>query len=261
MLRLQAEDSQKAWEKLNELFICDPAKVLEDGGNFTSNELITYNAFIEIKEGKIDPEFDFNDLFGYKTMKWNSLISNYMDLDELDLVKSRIQVREGKKQNKYTETMKFYNKHIQGKGCLNSITFHKRNKELYPVLCVSIRASEITKRLIFDLLLIQRIGEYVYGDDAHFSVEISCPNMYMVVESGICYHTHKSIKKMVRKIEDPHQFTVNCLKKLKHFLKVDVDTINYKVHKRTIFQLQRPNGIPLSGTTPLIAKNLFLPNQ
>jgi len=263
MLRITAGDSQEAWEKINELFLLDPNSILVNGGNYAANELIAYNAFIEIKEGKIDENFNFNDLFGYKLMKWTSLVGNYISMNELDVVRSRIHVRESKKQNKYTETMKFTNKHGHGKGCLNSITFHKRNKELYPYLCVNIRASEITKRLIFDLLLVQRIGEYIYGEDSHFSVEIFCPNMYMVIESGIMYHSHKNLKKLHKKSKTlvPHKFTDLCLAKLKTYLKIDVNTVSYKVHQRTIKQLQRIDGVPISGSTPIIAKNLKLPNQ
>jgi hypothetical protein len=252
--------AQEAWEKINEWFIIEGAKIAEKSGNLSGNEITAYNVFFRAEEGRIDPDFDFGNMFGYRNAKWTSLVGNYVDNDELDIVKARIQTRETKKQNKYTETMKFHNSHGHGKGCLNSITFHKRNKELYPTLCMNLRASEVTKRLIVDLLLAQRIGQYIYGENAHFAIEFFCPNTYQVVESGIMYHSHKNLKKLIRKKGDVDNniYTRRCLDKLIQFLKIDIDKVSYKVHKRTIRQIQRENGIPLSGDKPMLAKQLWL---
>lgn len=252
--------SQEAWEGLNEWFIIQGDKIPNKAGNLSGNELIAYNVFFRVDFGIIDPDFDFGNMFGYRHAKWNGLVKNYVNQNELDLVRSRVQIRESKKQNKYTETMKFHNSHGHGKGCLNSITFHKRNKEIYPTLCMNLRSSEITKRLIVDLLLAQRIGQYVYGEKAHFALEFFCPNTYQVVESGIMYNSHKDIKKFFKKQKGSKDnlYSKRILDKLKSYLKIDVNTVSYKVHKRTINQIQRKDGIPLSGDKPMLAKNLWL---
>ena len=260
MHRFYFKTSQEAWEGINEWFITKGDKIAAESGNLSGNELTAYNVFFRAEEGVIDPNFDFGNMFGYKTAKWTGLVRNYINQEELDLVRSRVQFREMKKQSKYTETMKFHNSHGHGKGCLNSITFHKRNKELYPTLCMNLRASEVTKRLIVDLLLAQRIGQFVYGEKSHFAVEFFCPQTYQVVESGIMYHSHKNLRRLIRNNADPENntYTRRCLDKLKEFLSIDIDTVSYKVHKRTIRQIQRKKGIPLSGNHPMLAKNLWL---
>lgn len=96
----------------------------------------------------------------------------------------------------------FNNHHDNGKQCLIAATFSKRFGEDIPVITMVIRASEITKRLIFDFLLIQRMAEYVYGPEQSVQINLFATQMYGNVETLLMYHTHKPLKKVLKGAEE-----------------------------------------------------------
>lgn len=70
-------------------------------------------------------------------------------------MRSRIRQMKVKYNQNYNVSYIFNNKHDNGKQCLIAATFSKRFQEDIPVITMVLRASEITKRLMFDLLLVQ----------------------------------------------------------------------------------------------------------
>lgn len=85
----------------------------------------------------------------------------------------------------------------------NCCDFSKRFQEDIPVITMVIRASEITKRLIFDFLLIQRMAEYVYGPDQSVQINLFATQMYGNVETLLMYSAYKPLKKVIKGIDNP----------------------------------------------------------
>lgn len=263
-LNLNCSTSQQAWEKLNEYMFLNELELKDKGAGRDGNVTISYDNFIFIKKAWVDPSFDFGKMFGHRIQKWTHLVKNYVDMNYLNILKEDIQTRESKKQKVYQVTKHFTNSFENGKDCLISLTFSRRLDSPIPVLVFHIRASEITKRLLWDFLLIQRMGEYVYGDK-EFSIVLYCPMAYLNVEAFTMYHNHRSIKRILKLQygdnykESLKPFQQRVLGVLNKFLKCDPMSISYKSHRRAVKQLQKDeNGHPLSGDRPLLAGNLFL---
>lgn len=187
--------SQEAWEGLNEYFIYQEEKIVKRQGTRTGNQLIAYDTFVDISKLWMDPKLDFNKLFNYKKNKWVTLVNNYVDRNYLDIVKMDVKTREAKRDNTYNVSYQFQNNHNHGKGCLLSITFSRRPYFPDPLLIVHLRSSEIVKRLGLDFLLVQRIAEYVYGEDVNAGAKFYFPNMYTMSETSILYEIHNPIDK------------------------------------------------------------------
>lgn len=254
MIRLKFPTSQKAWEGLNEMFITqfyhdpDIKKYLLNGAELSINDV-----FVVIENSWVDPEFDFGSLCDYKMQKWATLVRNYVSKKELNMLKYKVNTREDKKQLKYTESILFTNSHGNGKGCLLSATFIKR-KEGRIISCV-IRASEITKRLLLDLLLIREMGEYVYGKGVEFKVNLVIYNMYQIAEFATLYEMRNKISSFTKGVNEP--YTKRVLDRLKYFKEVAIEEVKYKVHQRCVRSLQKTkDGKPLSGNQGLKAKTL-----
>ncbi len=245
--------SQAAWEGLNEYFLLQETDIKKRQGTVSGSLMIAYDTLVRIRKLRVDPEFDFGKTFNYRIQKWNTLVSNYVDLNLLDLVKLEVQKREAKRDSNYNIAFLFDNTHASGKGCLLSLTFSRRNYADNPILIVSLRSSEIVKRLNFDFLLIQRIGEYVYGTKAHISAHIYIPNMYTVPEVSAMYHKHKDIEKMLAEVEELSPFQKKTLATLTKFKDIDIDKIAYKIHQRAAKVLQGHGDLK-----PLLAKDLHL---
>lgn len=266
--------SQQCWEFLNESFISYNSQTFKPHNHYLNgSELALYDVLINIEKAYINPNFDFGRMFDYKKQKWSSLVKNYVNLEELNRVKKAVQAREAKKQIRYTEGMAFYNNHKNGKGCLLSITFVKRHQKV--ILACVIRSSEITKRLMMDLLLIQRIGEEVYGNN-DFGIQLFCHNMYQVAEFAVTYNIHKPIfrtpgseeesvmkksaKYYAENTDHYNKYTTKVANVFRKFMTIDISTVKYKVHRRSIRQLQTKKGKPISGCLPLKVKNLKIHN-
>ena len=254
--------SEAAWAGLNRYFITREEEIVERGGVRAGTQMISHNIFLKIRKAYIDPEFDFGYMFGYKKQKWTRLIANYVNLNYLDLVKAEVLSRESKNQANYNVSFIFDNAHVTGHGCLINLTFIRRSKQMYPILQFTLRSSEITKRLIFDFLLIQRMGEYVLGENKHFAVEVFLPNSFTTCEGVVMMDNYFNISKLhSKRLKDGKvigPFFNKTLAILDKFKNVDVDSIRYKVHQRSVKQLQKIEGVPISNTPHLKVKDLFI---
>lgn len=264
VLKFNCPDSQKAWEDINEFMFIHEDKLKKAGAGRDGNVSIAYDVFMFIEKAWVDPSFDFGMMFGHRIQKWTHLVKNYVDMNYLNIVREDIQTRESKKQKVYQVTKHFSNSFDNGKDCLISLTFSRRLGNKLPVLIFHIRASEITKRLLWDFLLVQRMGEYVYGNN-EFSIILYCPMAYLNAEAFTMYHNHVSIKKLLKSHYGKDY--KNCLQPfqqrvlgiLNKFLRCDPMSISYKSHRRAVKQLQKDeNGKPISGDRPLLAGDLFL---
>lgn len=219
----------EAWEKLNEAFLNPKGTNI----NFISGHgaLYAYDLVIGIKDPKVDPDFDFGRHFNYTSSKWRSLVANYIDKEELKLIRDEITTEENKRSSSkvYNLALQFTNKHGHGKNCLLSMVFSRRICCVNPTISVFLRASEVTKRLICDLLLFQRIGEFVYGD-IPFRLVIHFNQIFNDDTVLLMYHVHKSITNMSWKIDDERANAL--LNRLIELEQIDPESIKYKVHRR-----------------------------
>ena len=198
---LEFATSQEAWEKLNEAFLRLDPVLFDKGATANSGVAVAYNVFIKIRKAWVDPDFDYGRCFNYKETKWTSLLNNYIDFNKLDLLRSKLRILKNKYNQNYNVTYMFNNHHDNGKQCLIAATFSKRFQEDIPVITMVIRASEITKRLIFDFLLIQRMAEYVYGPDQSVQINLFATQMYGNVETLLMYSAYKPLKKVIKGID------------------------------------------------------------
>tara|TARA_B000000460_G_scaffold249598_1_gene231752 strand:- start:13531 stop:14301 length:771 start_codon:yes stop_codon:yes gene_type:complete len=255
---LNFKTSQEAWEGLNAFFLNKSEFIFNKGlGAFVSGQVVMYDVDVKIEEPKVSPDFDFGNTFGYRKQKWSGLVNNYLDQESLGNFIGRVLEAENiKKQKNYNISMAFSNNHDHGKNCLLSLTAIRRNMYELPILNFTLRSSEITKRLLMDLLLIQRIGEEIYPN---FTINMKVINMYQDPEAFCMFDSFKPIKSILEIECKKTHYQKKITRILRKFKTVDIKEIKYKVHKRCVRQLQRPNGIPLSGDRPMYAKELKLP--
>ena len=216
MRKFKFKNSMEAWESINELFLRRGRGVIAKG-----SQAYLYDVMMFIEEPIVDPNFDMGRNFNYTGAKWASLVKNYIDLEELKRVK--LEVAECKKKV-YNIPYTFTNNHSNGKNCLLSMVFSKREGTKTPNISVFMRASEVTKRLICDLLLIQRVGEYVFGGDK-FTVTFIFNQMFNEDHVLFMYTVHKPM--VLIKGVDPH-----LLGSYTEFIKKTPEQIKYKVHRR-----------------------------
>lgn len=260
--------SQQAWEDINEYIFLKEQHLKSIGEGRDGNASICYDSAIFIDKAWVDPKFDFGKMFGYRIQKWSHLVNNYVNRENIKAIKKDIDYREGRKQRVYNVTTHFTNAHDNGKDCLISLTFSKRLGKDKPVLVFHTRATEVTKRLLIDLLLIQRIGEYIYPG-REFSIVMYCPMAYLNAEAFTMYHTHRNIFDLLKKYQVRRSRIHNCytgtepfqarvIKILTKYLSCKPMDISYKSHRRAVRQLQGidNNGNPTKLT--LKAKNLSI---
>jgi len=251
MIQSKHATSQEAWEHLNESFVLESENIVENGGMVSGPQVLSYDHFLEINKAWVDPEFDFGFIFGYKIQKWSKLITNYIDFDWLDIARSQVLEKENKKNPTYNISFKFSNLHNSGHACLLSLVFQRRHNTDNPMVIINIRSSEITKRLLMDFLLVERIIAYIYGEDHGASLKLYCGNMYLTAESFVMYHNHRDIKKLFKGLETT-PFMQRVLDVKKKFSKPEALEMAYKVHRRSAKRLQH---VPIK---PLLAKDLTL---
>jgi hypothetical protein len=260
MNEFEFSTSQEAWASMNEyLFVQEKLITEKDQGKRVGNAMVIYDSIIHVKKLWVDPEFDFNDMFGYKIQKWVTLVKNYVDFNYLDLVTQEVRSKERKKNVQYNVTFHFSNRYSSGKDCLIALTFSRRVNLDVPVIIFNLRASEVTKRLLWDFLLVQRIAEYVYGPKQKCLLQLHCPMMFINTESFTMYHTYRDLRTLLPKGQklEPHQQKV--MESLDKFLKVNPLELTYRVHRRPVRQLQRDeHGKSLHGAKPLKAKHITL---
>lgn len=250
---LEYATSLEAWSNLNEMFLVLDNKIFSKGAVANSGVAAAYNMFIHIRNSWMDPDFNFGRMFNYTESKWSSLLNNYIDFNKLDLMRSRLRVFQNKYNQNYNLTYTFNNHHDNGKQCLIAVTFSKRFQTPDPVVTVIMRASEITKRLAFDLLLIQRIIEYVYGKGKTLPINIFASQMYGNIETLIMYDTYKPLKTLLKGVNNP--FTEKVKEVYKKFKQGEEKNFSsFKVFFRS-FKVVRPD---LYTYKPLYAKDLVL---
>lgn len=262
MNTLQFSNSQKAWEYINKMFFIEPERVMKMGGARYGGQLVGYDFNIEILKPRVKPSFDFGNMFGYRDAKWKGLVNNYIDIEALRLLKDEVDTKIKKNSRSYNLNMPFYNNHGHGKKCLTSLVCSKRQQDPKPVMIATLRSSEMTKRLLMDLLLIQRIGEYLYGSYKNFSIKLWIVNLYQNPEAFTMYNNHENLYELwkTKKPGELDKWSDKIIGILDKYLTCELDEITMKVHKRCVRQLQRPNGIPLSGDRPMLAKDLIIKN-
>ena len=259
MIKSKHATSQEAWEWINETLATKEKMIIRRGGLRSGPQMISYDHFMEINKAWVDPEFDFGYMFGYKIQKWSKLLSNYLNFNLLDIAKSRVLEREAKRAQSYTVEFLFSNNHASGHGCLISLVFQRRQTQDNPIIIINIRSSEVTKRLLMDFLLVQRIAEYIYGKGSSISLKLFCGNMYLSAEAFTMYNNHKDIKKLMKGNETG--MAERILKILNKFSGPEGLKITFKVHRRAVRQLHKDeNGYPISGAPALKAKDLVFPN-
>lgn len=252
---LEYNTSQEAWEMINEKMLRLDPDLFTRGGTANSGVSAVYNVWVHIKRAWMDPEFDYGRLFNYTESKWTTLLNNYIDFNKLDLIRSKLRDIRRKYNQNYNVTYLFHNRHDNGKQCLLSATFSKRFQQDEPVITVHMRASEVTKRLAFDLLLIQRMAEYVYGPDQPVSINLFACQMYGNIETLLMYTTKKSLKKVFKSGDyEKNQPWYDKVKEVYDKMKKGEENqfSKFKVFFRSFIVL-RPD---LYTYKPLIAKNL-----
>lgn len=225
-------DSMKAWDEINQAFIlgCNTDLFHFIKGH---NALYAYDVVINIVKPQVDPDFDFGRYFNYTKSKWVSLVNNYINIEELKNIKDEIIHIENKNSSNkvYNLALQFTNKHDHGKNCLLSMIFSHRIGDSKAIISVYLRASEVTKRLICDLLLFQRIGEYIYGSVNDFRLVVHFNQLFNDDNVLIMYDNRKSIKNILKSI--CHSERANHLKSLLKKMKdTNPELIKYKVHRR-----------------------------
>lgn len=261
-LTLNFPNFEMAWEGLNEFLANNENEIKKQGyGDTYGTEMVLYNSVINVELARIPEDFNFGKALGYKNKKWTKLVNNYINFNYLDLVKSEVVARELKNATSYNYSFHFDNSHGSGKDCLISLTFQRRVGEPDPIVIYHTRASEATKRMIFDYLLIQRMTEYVYGKDVRVKALLYIPFMYINVEAFLLYAGYKGGTNKVLEKENGEysNFQKRIINRFKEFSTKDVEEIKYKVHKRSAMHIQKDkDGVPLSKSPDLFAHELQL---
>lgn len=253
-LELHCNTSTEAWEVINETFIRgDHCKAVYKG-----HSQYIYDCVLFIRQPQMDPAIDVFRYFHYSISKWAQLVGNYLNLSELSELKSAIPST-----GEFTQVYSFTNVHKNGKGCLlNMICSRRADKR--NVLTFFLRASEITKRLLMDLVFFQRIGEYLF-DNQPFELSIHFNYLFQDDAVSLMYYVHnpdiftqlqKAINKGTRdKFHiNRYKYLLETLDKLKKCKKLE--DIKYKIYRR-ILKVVNPK-IDTVPPKPLMVKNLVL---
>ena len=251
---LEFATSMEAWEKINEMFLTHDPVLFDINSAYNSGMSAVYNIFVRIRKAWVDPEFDYGKMFDYRDQKWTSLVNNYLDLNKLDLLRSKVRYFQSKYNQNYNLSYLFDNKHDNGKGCLLAATFSRRLGDDIHVITMMMRSSEITKRLIFDLLLIQRMGEYIYGSNQTFMINMFATQMYCNTETVLMYNTYKPVVEVLEHCKDKDW--VDTVNKAYHKFMDEPKSFKYKVFLRSA-RCINPKAFK-HKSTPLLAKNLSI---
>lgn len=259
---------QSGWEGINEYLFLECEEIVKRGGGLYGPEFVSYNNYVIMKRAWVDPEFDLGRVLGYHMKKWSSLVNNYVDLKYLDLLRSEMASRKRRGSRSFNYAFHFSNHHGSGKDCLISLNITKRVGIEQPIIVFTVRTSEVTKRLIFDFILVQRIGEYIFGHN-DFEVHLFAPSFFITAESFVMYNNVKPLHalytnhKKLHKDEyrdDNHRFQKRVFDKYKEYMEhPNPRSIRFKVHRRSAIQIRKDDkGDPISGVKPLLVKNLQL---
>jgi hypothetical protein len=257
---LEFASLQDAWEGVNLYMAYNEGKVIKAGGGIYGTEFIAYDTLLVVNKAWVDPNFDFGAALGYNIRKWTSLVKNYVDFNYLDLLKSELVYRTGKNARSYNYAYHFSNKFGGGKDCLIALIFSKRLGDDFPTVFFTVRTSEITCRLIFDFLLVQRICEYIYGKGYPVHFKMWLPSMYVTAERFSMFASHMGWKKHFGKHLDPNlKFQNRILKTYAQFMNTPVEQIKYRTFRRCAECIQKDeDGESIRKVSPMPAKGLKL---
>jgi len=245
---LEFESLQAAWEGINMFLATADQKTLKEkgGGGMYGTEYISYNNLIIANSCWVDPKFDFGKVLGYTPRKWTTLVNNYVDFNYLDMLRSEITMRRGKNAKSYNYAFHFSNHKGGGKDCLISLVFSKRVNEPFPTVFFNVRTSEVTSRLIFDFLLVQRIVEYVYGKGQPAEIHFYAPSMFITAERFAMFAKWKGFKKIKEQLGDD-KFQKRVKQVYRELKTTPLEQIRYKVHQRCAEIVQ---GVDIKGGQP-----------
>lgn len=205
--------SLEAWEGMNEV-------LLKDGLNKTMTDIL-----INIEDPRMPLDLNLGRLFNYTYQKWSNLLRNYIVDEGLKEVKRLWD------SGKRSISHNFANKHKgAGKACLSCFIVSKRQGK--PNISFTLRASEVTKRLLCDLVLFWRIGKYIFGD-SNFTITLYINQAYSDGCTAFLYFNYKS----------PDQFEVPkaVVDKYNKFKEIkEVTDITYKIYRR-VYKVLRPD--------------------
>lgn len=242
MKHFKFPDGVTAWSEINKMFLKQEPTLFEDGqGAVITGSLYTYGLTIEIEDAKFDPDFDFGKIMGYTISKWTSLLNNYLDLDSLDVLKRQIRELEKNKSvnRNYHIGFNFADSHGNGKGCLVSGIFSRMINIEKPRLSVILRASDVVTRLPWDLLLMLRLGSYVYGHE-NFTIELFIRSAFADDISLMLYNGFEPIEPLITSIdnEDRRKRLKKTLKKVKKAADAGTDP-GYQAYTR-VYKIFNP---------------------
>lgn len=256
-IELNYTTSEKAYINIHKDFLENHEKWIKDKKAFLNGDTLqVFDVHMNIDISSLDEDFDFFKHFAYTKHKWSSLISNYVNFNELSLVKGDVLSREAKSATNYNVMMRFSNKHGHGKACLMTLVFSRRPYSDIPRITATMRSSEMTKRLIFDLTLLDRIGKFVYGENQRFEVSIFATQMYLQGSLSFpMFDTIIPLKKFMKNIKGTIIYD-RIMKSVKKFKNKNPDDIAYGSHKRNAWVLQ---GLNPHNRKPLYIKDCQLP--
>jgi hypothetical protein len=235
MTQFNYTTSQEAWVELNR-FLIEAIEGLD--GVIMSNQVILYDVFIHILKSQIDEDWDFTKTANYTMSKWTSLVNNYVNRNHFEEIISLVHHKELKKDRNYNVSFHFSNEHDGGKGCLLTATFSRRYTEDKPYIHATMRASEFYKRGMFDLLLLHRMGQVAWGEDANFGITITAHQLWggsdwLALLSSVI----KPSRLFKNTVEGT--FKEKVRKQYKYFRGIeDIDGLRYHAHKRACHVVQ-----------------------
>lgn len=240
---LEFDDLFSAWVGINWHLVKNELKVAVPGlGGYSGPSLYAYNVYVRVKSCKTYKEdWDISKSLGYTKKKWTTLVRNYVDMNYVDMLKNEINSRRNKNSRNYNYSLHFRNKYGSGKDCLVCLNLTYRLGIDYPIVIFTVRTSEITKRLIFDFVLVQRIVEYIYGPDTHVEMHFTAPTVFLNVESFTLMNNVRSIRKLLDKIPTENRGSLweQIDKTFTHFMTADPETITWKSNRRSAIHIQR----------------------
>jgi len=245
MQKFSFNTSQEAWINFNAMLVqASPKDLLH-----YSNQVILFDVLIDIAKSWISEDWDFTQTVNYTSSKWTSLKSNYLNMEHTEEVLSLVHHRELKKDKNYNVSMWFSNNHGGGKGCLLNATFSRRYKEDIPILSATMRASEFYKRGMFDLLLLHRLGQEAWGEDATFGVKIFATQLWGGADWLSLLTSVIPPEKLFKDLS--HPFTREVKNWYEKFQEVeDPEAMKYHAHRRAVKVIQGK-----TRTAPLLARH------
>lgn len=233
-------DILSAWESINEDFIKNHSKSM----NLRSDKYKTYThdfSFGIMHPEKLDEDFSLGKQFHYTKIKWANLINCYIDKDSLLKFKSDVISSINFKNNIYSIGYQFSNSHKNGKNCLLSMSVYSsfsNTGKKFLNLSIYLRSTEVTKRLLIDLILFKRLGDFIFGG-LPYTLTIHTNILWNNSTTLLMYDVHRNIGGLLKgNIDERSKFLLSELKYLKE---TNIDNIKYKIFKRVLKVLQPQN--------------------